>query len=125
MSTPPRPPDLVILSKSDLIPRAPSIAGLPVSAHTGRNLDALLRRLDELAFGAPAAASALALNARHLHAIADARAALARAAGLVSVGAELIALELREALDALGGILGSITPDDVLGRIFSTFCIGK
>jgi tRNA modification GTPase len=37
----------------------------------------------------------------------------------------LIAAELREALDALGAILGQITPDDVLGRIFSSFCIGK
>jgi tRNA modification GTPase len=36
-----------------------------------------------------------------------------------------LALELREALDALGGVLGNVSPDDVLGRIFSTFCIGK
>jgi tRNA modification GTPase len=42
-----------------------------------------------------------------------------------SSGAELIALELREALDALGRVLGSVTPEDLLGRIFSTFCIGK
>jgi tRNA modification GTPase len=32
---------------------------------------------------------------------------------------------LREALDALGDILGSVTPDDLLRRIFSSFCIGK
>jgi tRNA modification GTPase len=38
---------------------------------------------------------------------------------------ELIALELRDALDSLGRVLGQITPDDVLGRIFSSFCIGK
>jgi tRNA modification GTPase len=39
--------------------------------------------------------------------------------------AELIALELREALDALGRVLGQVTPDDVLGRVFASFCIGK
>ncbi|MGB2997693.1 MAG: tRNA uridine-5-carboxymethylaminomethyl(34) synthesis GTPase MnmE, partial [Phycisphaerae bacterium] len=38
---------------------------------------------------------------------------------------ELVALELREALDALGGILGCGADDGVLQRIFSRFCIGK
>ena len=36
-----------------------------------------------------------------------------------------IALELRSALDALGEVLGRLTPDDLLGRVFATFCIGK
>ena len=39
--------------------------------------------------------------------------------------AELIALELREALDALESIAGAVTTEDLLGRIFSSFCIGK
>jgi len=39
--------------------------------------------------------------------------------------AELAALELREALDKLGEVCGTITSDDILGRIFSQFCIGK
>jgi len=38
---------------------------------------------------------------------------------------ELLASELRQALDMLGRITGTISPDEVLGRIFSTFCIGK
>jgi tRNA modification GTPase len=39
--------------------------------------------------------------------------------------AEFLAADLREALDALGQILGAVTADDLLGRIFSSFCIGK
>jgi tRNA modification GTPase len=46
-------------------------------------------------------------------------------AGAAGAGAELIALELRDALDHLGRVLGQVTPDDVLGRVFATFCIGK
>jgi tRNA modification GTPase len=38
---------------------------------------------------------------------------------------ELLAMDLRDALDQLGSILGQVTTDDLLGRIFSTFCIGK
>ena len=44
---------------------------------------------------------------------------------LESVYRPCLALELREALNAIGSILGDVTPDDVLGRIFAAFCIGK
>ncbi len=37
----------------------------------------------------------------------------------------LLALELRQALDALGQVMGAVDPDDVLDRLFSRFCIGK
>ena len=115
-----RTPDLIVHTKSDLR----SHAGLSVSAHTGENMPEFCRRLDELAFGA-ATGNTLAINARHIQSIEDARAALDRAREGLADGAELLAIELREALDALGAILGQVTPDDVLGRIFSSFCIGK
>jgi tRNA modification GTPase len=114
-------PHLRVRSKVD-ISSQPS-PDLCVSAHTGEGMKPLRDRLDELAFGPSSAGSSLALNARHIHCIEEARAALHR--GGSNIEAELIALELREALDALGEILGAITPDDVLGRIFSKFCIGK
>jgi tRNA modification GTPase len=38
---------------------------------------------------------------------------------------EIIALGLREALDALGELVGEVSPDDVIGRVFATFCVGK
>jgi len=82
-------------------------------------MEVLRTRLDELAFGQSAPAPTLALNARHLQAIAEARSALARCKSTAADQAlEILALDLREALDALGTILGSVTPDDVLGRIF-------
>jgi tRNA modification GTPase len=123
----PRSPDFLIETKADL--RPPVTGKFAVSAKTGANLDAFRRELDRLAFGTPAGGAggtALALNARHVQAVSEAREALARAAGHVAGEAsELIALELREALDAVGRVVGVVTPDDVLGRIFSTFCIGK
>jgi tRNA modification GTPase len=88
-------------------------------------MSALRDRLDIVAFGT-AAPSTLALNARHIQAIHDARAAVFRAHDQGTVASpEILAVELRDALDALGAILGQVTPDDVLGRIFSSFCIGK
>ncbi|MGB2938425.1 MAG: tRNA uridine-5-carboxymethylaminomethyl(34) synthesis GTPase MnmE, partial [Phycisphaerae bacterium] len=64
----------------------------------------------------------------HRMALEHAAMALARAERLARQGegtGELVALELREALDALGGILGCGADDGVLQRIFSRFCIGK
>jgi tRNA modification GTPase len=114
-------PHLRVTSKADL--GKPPAADLAVSAHTGLGLQALRDRMDEVAFGAASPAASLALTARHMQCVEDARAALGRAGAAEEP--ELIALELREAMDALGGILGTVTPDDVLGRIFSKFCIGK
>jgi tRNA modification GTPase len=141
-----RSPDLVVRTKSDLSPVAwasrpciepSSMGGTPrpqvdnlvdcaVSAHTGRGMDVLRARLDAVCFGESSTAATLALNLRHVRELDEARLALKRASGqLPSVRPELLALELREAIDALGAILGRITPDDVLGRIFAGFCIGK
>jgi tRNA modification GTPase len=120
----PRETDLVVETKGDLVGSAKPQA---VSARTGHRLDALRDELDAMAFGRGAGAPTLALNARHLAAIADARASLSRAREIsqTAAAAELIALELRDALDHLGRVLGQVTPDDVLGRVFATFCIGK
>ncbi|MDB5318617.1 MAG: trmE [Phycisphaerales bacterium] len=96
-----------------------------VSAETGVGLDALRARLDALAFGADVGGGGLALNARHVRAIGEARDALGRAVDAVDHGAEVVAMELREALESLGSVLGRMSPDDLLGRIFSAFCIGK
>ena len=46
-------------------------------------------------------------------------------AATLSAGDELIAVELHQALEHLGRILGSVYTDDILDRIFSKFCIGK
>jgi tRNA modification GTPase len=125
---PPYPPpeyrereSIRVYTKADL---AAAPAGeLGVSAVTGLGMDALRDRLDALAFGVQTPGASLALTARHLDAIAAARAILARANP--AQPGELLAAELRESLDALGQVLGAIAPDDLLGRIFGKFCIGK
>ena len=122
----PRAADLVVFTKSDLPDEAAQALPLHVSSHTGQGLAELRGALDRLVFGSVTGIATLALNRRHLASIAEARAALQRAAERVhDDAAELVAAELREALDHLGSILGSVTPDDVLGRVFSAFCIGK
>lgn len=122
-----RTSSLVVLSKIDLRQAAGECGPthLAVSAHAGTGLSLLRRRLDELCFGATSASPTLALNVRHVRQITAARDALARACDSAAAGPELLALELREALDALGEIVGRLSPDDLLGRIFSSFCIGK
>jgi tRNA modification GTPase len=75
--------------------------------------------------------SVLNLNARHREALDETVSAFDRACEIVQAArqttgvAELIAFELREAMDALGAILGSVSSDELLGRIFGRFCIGK
>jgi tRNA U34 5-carboxymethylaminomethyl modifying GTPase MnmE/TrmE len=100
-----------------------------VSALTGVGMDLLRDRLDRAAFGeggSGGGASALTLNARHRLAIESAGAALERAIERVDADeSEWVAAELRVALDELGSVTGVVSPDDILGRIFSTFCIGK
>jgi tRNA modification GTPase len=121
----PRAADLVVATKTDLRGAADIDDGVGVSAVTGEGIAELRERLDAIAFGSDSGTFTLALNARHLQALGEARQALTRTAAGADAGAELVALELRDALDALGRVLGQVSPDDLLGRIFSTFCIGK
>jgi tRNA modification GTPase len=122
-----RMPDLIVYTKSDLSASAAAVHNsVSVSALTGGRMTELCQQLDRLAFEREGG-QALTLNSRHLQCIATARDAIARARELAqsNVGQELLAMELREALDTVGQILGQVTPDDVLGRVFAAFCIGK
>ncbi len=119
----PRPADLTVITKCDRGAALDAAAGhLAVSARDGRNMGALRRALDRLAFG-HRAADKLALTARHVRAIELALEALQRAQQ--ESATELAAHELRLALDHLGSIGGRVDPDQVLGMIFSQFCVGK
>jgi len=66
-------------------------------------------------------------NVRHKTALDGAAASLEKAAALLSRGEplELFSIEMRDARDRIGEITGAITTDDILDRIFSSFCIGK
>jgi tRNA modification GTPase len=83
------------------------------------------QELSDRLFGSWTGSEKLTLNARHVAAITEARSALTQAVHSVTGGHELVAMELREALDQLGGLIGHVTPDDIVGRIFAQFCIGK
>jgi tRNA modification GTPase len=108
---------------------------LPVSAATGWHLDQLKQQLAQaLADRATSLTSdVLALQPRHEQAIGQAVAYLDEAWPWIEPQrssshlneSEVIADALRGALDELAGLGGRMTPDDVLGKVFSTFCIGK
>jgi tRNA modification GTPase len=101
---------------------------LSCSAETGEGLDELRCRIGVYVHGELAGGSEAALNARHRHALKGASASLNRAALLAEKSQdanELIAMELRDALDKIGEISGQTLTEDILERIFSRFCIGK
>ena len=69
----------------------------------------------------------IAINARHQDCLRRAESALAEAREMLSSGEEpeFVSLPLREALHAVGEVAGRIDTDEILGSIFSQFCIGK
>jgi len=96
---------------------------LAVSALDGSNLGALRRAIADAAVGGQGRDAILPRHRAHL---SGAVRAIERALDPATVGdAELIAGELRAALDEVGALVGRVGPDDVIGRIFSTFCVGK
>lgn len=121
-------PRLTIANKSDLSGREAGSAGetINLSAKTGDGIDALVAELKRRAGYDSGAGGGFTARRRHLYALARTRDALDRARRLLEGGgAELLAEELRIAHDTLGEITGRVTSDDLLGEIFSSFCIGK
>ena len=118
---------LTVLNKVDLVPGA--TAGkhgdaIHLSAKTGAGLDVLRAALLEAAGWSSRGESVFLARERHLRAIELASVHLA-AAKVQDVYWELFAEELRLAQEALGSITGRVSADDLLGEIFSRFCIGK
>ena len=97
---------------------------LSLSVQTGAGLDLLRQHLKHLAGYQPSEGVFLARR-RHLEALRQAEAAMLRAETQVDGLPELLAEELYQAQRALSQITGAFTADDLLGAIFSTFCIGK
>ena len=135
---PDRLPRVVVHNKIDLsgAPAGERKAGaqagvgsfrIRLSAKTGEGVDRLCERLKALAGYEPRAEGLFMARRRHLVALDEALAALdaARRGGDEGAGSELVAEDLRLAQRALGEITGEFTTDDLLDRIFATFCIGK
>ncbi|MGB7182816.1 MAG: tRNA uridine-5-carboxymethylaminomethyl(34) synthesis GTPase MnmE, partial [Burkholderiaceae bacterium] len=119
---------LDIFNKIDLLNMAASSDGdkaVWLSADTGLGLDLLRARLLALAGWQGAAESQFIARERHLQALNAAQGHLTRANQAWAGGLELLAEELRLAQRALSAITGEFTADDLLGEIFSSFCIGK
>lgn len=126
-------PVTLIFNKCDLavgIPVADTIAGPPritVSATTGKGVDTLRAHL-KLCMGYQTLdAGTVSARARHLDSLSRARRNVDEAHRQLQDrrAGELVAEELRGAQQALNEITGEFTTDDLLGRIFSSFCIGK
>jgi tRNA modification GTPase len=107
--------------------RGPDTAVLHLSALTGLGLDELRERIKEQAGYEAAEAGTWSARVRHLDALERAAERVERArAQLGQLNAyELVAEDLRQAQQALGEITGEVTSDELLGRIFASFCIGK
>ena len=133
---------LIVLNKSDLNPAwdvtdlRRALKGLrpeqvlSVSARTRAGLEALLARILDTALEGRAIQmleQVVLTQARHERAARDAREALARAAAALdaAAGAELLAVDLGVAMEALGEIVGAVPRSEVIEEIFRRFCIGK
>ena len=136
---------VVAANKADLVDQATATRGISrlaeaqagpvckVSAAARTGLDTLRRAIEQHLSGSPAIGEdrALALTTRQRGSLQSCCAALERARSLAGAAArtidsaDLLALEVREALDALGAVTGAVTTDDLLGRVFASFCIGK
>jgi tRNA modification GTPase len=127
-------PRLVVRNKADLaglaasVERRGGVAHVTLSALTGEGLDLLEREVLAIAGAGVAGEDTFLARERHLAALREAAQGLdaaARHLDTVPPPLELFAEELRRAHDALATITGAFTPDDLIGAIFSRFCIGK
>jgi len=123
--------EILVANKCDLLPAGTKLpaGSVPVSSLTGDGLASLLDAMLRETCGQhlTAGQSLAAVNARHKALLESAASSLLAAAALVKANEppELAAMELREALESVGRIIGSADTEEILGEIFSTFCIGK
>lgn len=124
-------PVIDVWNKSDMAgPEvlAAALPGVVVSAKTGAGLAQLRQQLLQVAGWQAAPEGVFMARQRHVNALREVDLQLAQAAAQLSAAMpalDLLAEDLRQAQNALGGITGAFSPDDLLGEIFSKFCIGK
>lgn len=129
---PPKCPVLEVSNKSDLLGGSKTNhsnnQALLISAKTGDGIDALKLKILELVGWGGSQEGAIVARRRHLDCLDRAATHLEKSqifAADGNISLELFAEELRLAQDQLGQITGKLLPDDLLGKIFSQFCIGK
>ncbi len=123
---------LIVRNKTDRAMAANTLPadakGLPtleISCKTGRGINNLKTMLTHHLQEAQTAEGLLISNLRHYEALLRAQTELEAALLKTDAGGEILAEHLRQALFHLQDLLGEVTPDDVLGIIFSKFCMGK
>lgn len=122
---------IAVFNKVDLIPAKPAAEvdenTVWLSAKTGQGMDELRNRIREAVGAADQLEGSFSARQRHIDALKrTAKHLKGGTAAMVNLQAgELLAEELRLAQQALGEITGELLPDDLLGEIFSSFCIGK
>lgn len=130
---PPDVPVTLVFNKVDLVgamPLANTVSGPPrvaVSATSGQGIDMLRAHLKQCMNFQTADSGSISARGRHLEALRRAEAHVNEAARQLEErrAGELVAEDLRAAQRALDEITGEFTSDDLLGRIFGSFCIGK
>jgi tRNA modification GTPase len=124
-------PRVLVLNKADLEehPSWLGVEAVRVSCTTGAGLETLAKAIETLLTGGTVTGTSdlIAINARHQACLQRARAGLDAAHTLLAAAQppELVAEELRAALQAVGEVVGEADPEELLGVIFSRFCIGK
>ena len=123
-------PVLQVWNKADLapLPADGAVGAISLSAKTGAGLPELRQRLLDLAGWQAGAEGVYIARQRHVLALQRVQSHVAAAMGQLDHAGQaldLLAEELRLAQNALNEITGEFTPDDLLGVIFSSFCIGK
>ena len=120
---------LIAANKSDLAQQADTSGALRVSALSGMGIDDLRRAIMETIApqGQLEQEGGFITSLRHEQLLQESKEALTQARTATSVGIphEMLLLDLYAALQPIDAITGATTADDILNRIFSTFCIGK
>ena len=124
----------LVLNKIDLTDYSAGLQahteGVPViaiSAKTGAGLDALKEHLKQCMGYSGGAEGTFSARRRHLEALERAKAFIEQGASQLNASGagELLAEDLRQAQQSLGEITGDVSADELLGKIFGSFCIGK
>jgi tRNA modification GTPase len=128
---PPNCPVLELINKSDLLSQDPNSVknqALLISAKTGQGIDTLKQRILETVGWNGPQEGAIVARRRHLDCLERAAEHIEKSEQFAANGnnsLELFSEELFLAQNHLGQITGKLFPDDLLGKIFSQFCIGK
>ena len=120
---------LTVLNKIDKGYKGDASYDISVSALTGEGVTELLKKMKAHALGNSnySEKTAIVSNLRHYQCLLRARENLARAkdSAMNNMSGEFVSVDLRNAINCLGEIIGEVTSEDILNNIFTKFCIGK